>query len=376
MAKGINAFDLTRQLVQMNTINPPGQEESCARHLGALLENAGFAISYHEFSPQRTSLVATIGGTAGKAPLCFTGHIDTVPLGAARWKMDPFAADTDAGKLFGRGTSDMKSGVAAFVVAALELSGKLGNSPGLELVITAGEETGCQGAFHLLKKDGALGHAGAVVVAEPTGNYPFVGHKGAFWMNARTRGVTAHGSMPEKGVNAVYKAARALGVLEKFRFANPPHSLMGQATLNLGTIRGGLNINSVPDEAVMGIDIRTVPTVNHAQLRAELQRQLGAEVELETLLDIEAVFTEPGHAWMQEVFDVLQPVLGERPQPRVATYFTDAAALNEAYNSPPTVILGPGEAHMAHQTDEYCVVSRIEEAVGVYQSLIRRWCGV
>jgi succinyl-diaminopimelate desuccinylase len=241
------------------------------------------------------------------------------------------------------------------------LAGKLGRTAGLELVITAGEEIGCQGAFHLSQKSGALGRAGAVVVAEPSSNYPFVGHKGAFWMYARTRGVTAHGSMPEKGVNAVFKAARALAVLEKFR---------------VGTIHGGLNINSVPDEAVMTVDIRTVPTVNHAKLRMELQKQLGSEVELETILDLESVYTEPQHAWMQEVFDVMQTHLGSRPQPRVATYFTDAAALNVAYKVPPTVILGPGEAQMAHQTDEYCVVERINEAVAAYEEITRRWCGV
>ena len=376
MAGQPNAIELTKQLVRMNTINPPGQEEQCARHLGALLEKAGFRIRYHEFSPQRASLVATIGGNADKAPLCFTGHIDTVPLGVAQWKMDPFGAETEGGKLYGRGTSDMKCGVAAFVVASLNLADKLARSPGLELVITAGEETGCEGAFHLTKKSGALGRAGAVVVGEPSSNYPFVGHRGAFWLNARTRGVTAHGSMPEKGVNAIFKAARAVAILEEFRFTNPPHPLMGQATLNVGTIRGGLNINSVPDEAVIGVDIRTVPNIKHAELKAELKRQLGDDVELETLLDLESVFTEPTHPWIQQVFEVMGPFLGDRPQPRVATYFTDAAALNVAYNTPPTVILGPGEAQMAHQTNEYCVVDRVTESVDAYEEIARRWCGI
>jgi len=376
VATHINAVELTRQIVRMNTVNPPGDEEQCARHLGVLLENAGFKVAYHQLSPKRASLVATIGGSGDKAPLCFTGHIDTVPLGAAKWRMDPFAADTDAGKLYGRGTSDMKSGVAAFVVACVNLSGRLERSPGRELVITAGEETGCQGAFQLTHKSGALGRAGAVIVGEPTSNYPFVGHKGAFWLNARTKGVTAHGSMPEKGVNAVFKAARAVTVLERFRFSNPPHPLMGQATLNVGTIRGGLNINSVPDEAVIGIDIRTVPSVRHAQIKDDLARQLGADVVLETLLDLESVYTAPEDPWVQEVFDVMQGILGKRPEPRAATYFTDAAALNLAYGTPPTIILGPGEAPLAHQTDEYCLVECVAESVGAYEEIARRWCNI
>jgi succinyl-diaminopimelate desuccinylase len=367
------AVQLTKELVRMNTINPPGREEPCARHLGALLESAGFEAGYHSYGEGRVSVIASIGGNASKLPLCFTGHIDTVPLGAASWRMDPFDGDTEAGKLYGRGTSDMKCGVAAFTVAALNLAQHLPGTPGIKLVITAGEETGCEGAFHLYR-DGVLGSAGAVVVAEPSGNYPFVGHKGALWLMARTRGVTAHGSMPEKGVNAVYKAAHAITRLESFRFANPPHELMGQATLNVGTLHGGLNINSVPDRAEIGVDIRTVPTVDHAALIKLLAERLGPDVELESLMDLEAVYTEPQEPWMQSVFEVMTPYLGERPVPRVATYFTDAAALNQAYRNPPTVILGPGEPQMAHQTDEYCVVEKVEQSVGAFEEIIRRWC--
>lgn len=359
----------------MNTINPPGDEEACARHLGALLEEAGFSVAYHSLGERRANLVARIGGKADARPLCFTGHVDTVPLGAARWQKDPFAGETESGRLFGRGTSDMKSGVAAFVVAAVRLGRRLERSAGLELVVTAGEETGCQGAFDLVAK-GALGHVGAVVVGEPTSNYPYVGHKGAFWLHARTRGVTAHGSMPEKGVNAVYKAAKALAVLENFRFANAPHELMGQATLNVGAIRGGLNINSVPDEAVIAIDIRTVPTAAHPAVEAQLQRALGPEVELETLLDLDPVYTPADDPWIQEVFETMARYLGSRPEPKSATYFTDAAALSAAYASPPTVILGPGEPHMAHQTDEYCLIDRVEAAVEAYEEIARRWCRI
>ncbi|MGH8677905.1 MAG: M20 family metallopeptidase [Burkholderiales bacterium] len=376
MVTRVEAIELTKRIVRMNTINPPGDEEACARYLGAVLERAGFSVKYHKMGSKRANLVARIGGSSDKLPLCFTGHIDTVPLGAAAWKKDPYSGETYAGKLFGRGTSDMKSGVAAFVAATVSLGPKLARSPGLELVITAGEETGCQGAFHLAAKRGALGRAGAVVVGEPTSNYPFVGHKGAFWLRARTRGVTAHGSMPEKGVNAVYKAADALSTLERFRFATPAHPLMGQATLNVGTIHGGLNINSVPDEAVIGIDIRSVPSSPHEQIKAQLARELGAEVELETICDLAPVYTDPHNPWIEEVFEIMTPLLGQRPETRVATYFTDAAALSAAYHAPPTVVLGPGEPHMAHQTDEYCVMERIPSAVSAYEEIARRWCGI
>jgi succinyl-diaminopimelate desuccinylase len=142
----------------------------------------------------------------------------------------------------------------------------------------------------------------------------------------------------------------------------------------VGTIRGGLNINSVPDEAEITIDVRSVPTVDHANLIQTLALQLGPDVELEPLMDLEPVYTDASDPWMQTVFEVMTPLLGERPQSRVATYFTDAAALNLAYRNPPTVILGPGEPQMAHQTDEYCTMQRVGVAVEAYEQIIRRWC--
>ena len=176
MAIAHDPVELSRTLVAFETINPPGNERQCAEFLGGLLEDGGFAVSYHEFAKNRTSLVARIGGSANAKPLCFTGHIDTVPLGAAPWTVAPFSGEIFDGKLYGRGTTDMKCGVAAFMVAVLELNEELSQGPGVVLIITAGEETGCEGAYHLAGLGDVLGEAGAVVVAEPSSNQPWIGH--------------------------------------------------------------------------------------------------------------------------------------------------------------------------------------------------------
>ncbi len=374
MTAPTSALELTRTLMRFNTINPPGDERACAQHLGAILENAGFSVSYHEFADRRASLVARIGGNTNKRPLCFTGHIDTVPLGAMPWSADPFSGDIDKGRLYGRGSSDMKSGVAAFVTAMLQLVPRLQRGPGVVLVITAGEETGCEGAYHLAGLRDVLGRAGAIIVAEPTANYPCVGHKGALWLRARTQGITAHGSMPHRGSNAIYKAAHAICKLEDFAFNVDPHDVLGSPTLNVGTVRGGLNINSVPDDAEISIDIRTTPSLQHEALRARLQSYLGDEIELLPIVDVGGVWTDPADNWVQEVFSTMAPLLGESLEPRTATFFTDAAALKPAYGGPPTVILGPGEPEMAHQTDEFCIVDRIEQAVEANVNITKQWC--
>ena len=371
----VHAPSLTRNLLAFKTVNPPGMERACARRLGAILEQAGYAVAYHEFAEARASLIATIGG-ADKPPICFTGHMDTVPLGAAPWKHDAFAGETDGDRVYGRGSTDMKSGIAAFVCAAVELAPLAARSPGITVVITAGEEIGCEGARYLADHK-ILDRAGALVVAEPTANYPYVGHKGLAWFEVETHGVTAHGSMPEVGDNAIVKMARVIGDLEGFRFPVESHPVMGKPTMNVGTIRGGLNTNSVPDEACITLDTRTVPGVDHGHLCKSLESLLaprGASVR--KIVDVPALYTEPQQAWVQEVFEACTPYLDAPPTPRTITFSTDGADLKRGFGGPPAVILGPGEPQLAHQTDEWCSMQRIEQSVDLFSTLMRRWCGV
>jgi succinyl-diaminopimelate desuccinylase len=366
---------LTQELVRFETINPPGNETPCAHHLGQLLDSAGFKTSYVPMGANRDNLIAWAGGNSGKPPLCFSGHTDVVPLGAAPWTVAPFGGDIADGKIYGRGSSDMKSGVAAFVSAALALAPHLEGTPGLVLVISAGEERGCEGA-NLLARQGVLPEAGAIIVAEPTANQLLAGHKGVFWLEGTARGVTAHGSMPEQGENAVYKAARAALALEAFDFSKDTHPILGRPTVNVGWMRGGLNVNSVPDEARLGIDVRLVPGVDRERLIERFRQATGGTITFEVLGTSDAVWTDPDDSWVRDVASVVQSVTGAASGIGGASYFTDAAALKPGMGNPPTLILGPGEPSMAHQTDEWCSINRIEEAEAIFSELIVRWCGL
>jgi succinyl-diaminopimelate desuccinylase len=368
-----DVVELTRELVATRTINPPGDEAKAASLVGARLEAAGFTVEPHEFDDGRTSLVARWGVTAAPS-LCLTGHLDTVPLGKADWSVDPFSGETDGDRLFGRGTSDMKGGTAAIVVAAERVAALGEGAAGLELVLCAGEETGCEGALALADA-GVLGRCGAVLVAEPTTNYPCVAHKGVVWADAVARGKTAHGSMPELGENAIYALARAVGRLEDFSFEAEEHELLGRPTVNLGTFSGGININSVPDYATAGIDVRTVPGLDGDAVLAALRDRLGGEVELEPRVMLDPIDTDPSGDWVQEVFSVMSGLIDDAPAARGLAYFTDAAALSPAYGSPPTIICGPGDAEQAHRTDESCSMDALEAAGEGFFEIARRWCG-
>lgn len=313
MAASMNSIDLTRNLLAFNTMNPPGQEQECAKYLGSLLESVGFQVRCYEFAPQRTTIVARLTGMSDRLPLCFTGHIDTVPLGATAWDYDPFAGEIAGGKIYGRGSTDMKSGVAAMIATATQLAHLQTPEAGLTLILTAGEETCCQGAYHLASLDNALGEVGAIVVGEPTANYPWIGHKGAVRYEIRTKGITAHASMPEQGVNAVYKAAQAILKLQDFDFQVDSHLILGKPTLNVGTISGGININSVPDRCVIGIDIRTIPGQNHTEICQQLRNFLGDEVEIQLLNEAQSIATDENNEWVQSVFEIVEPYLTPFP---------------------------------------------------------------
>ena len=373
----MDAVALTRELVAFETINPGGEEHDCAHFLGSLLGQVGFDVSYHEFAPRRTSVVARAGDPRRGPQLCFAGHIDTVPLAGQPWSVAPFAGEVADGKLYGRGVTDMKSGVAAYVTAAMELREQIEEGPGLLLIMAAGEETGCEGSRPLGVELATEVDVGAMVIGEPTYNLPKVGHRGAFWLRMNARGKTAHGSMPEQGVNALYKLARAVSKLEEFDFNIARHPLLGGNSLSVGNLHAGQNVNSVPDVAVMEVDVRTIPGVDHRSLRGQLESYLGPDVEtIHGFVDLNSVWTEPEHPWVQRVFDLVTPILGTRPEIDALPFFTDAAVLQPAFGGVPTVILGPGETHMAHQTDEYCLVENIPRAVQIYREIICDWCGV
>lgn len=365
---------LTRALLRFNTINPPGDESQCMEFLADYLQQQGFHIHLQRFGERRFNLVAhLVGARADEKPLAFTGHVDTVPLGNADWIFDAFAGDISDGRLYGRGASDMKAAIAAFIVACRQRREVIQSGAGVVLVLTGGEETGCDGARALIDETlDCLPAVGALIVGEPTANYPVIGHKGALWLRCETRGKTAHGAMPELGINAIYLAAEAIG---KIRYFEPgaPHPLMKRPTLNVGAISGGLNINSVPDRTRFDVDIRTAPNLRHDEIRQRLSTVMGESVTVTTLVDLPAILSEPHNAWIRRVFARCAPLHDAALQPRVVPYFTDASLLLKALGAPPCIILGPGEPSMAHQTDEYCAVDKLRQSVTLYGDLLSDW---
>ncbi len=366
----IDVISLTQKLISFNTINPPGNELVIAKFVGKLLSENGFDVDYILFGENRLHLVAERGLSDMAQPLVLSGHFDTVPLNAKVWEMDPFAGVITGNKIFGRGSSDMKSGLAAMIDAAISCFNEGIPEGGVRIIFTAGEEQGCQGVVQLTEKYKKFGNARAIIVGEPTANIPAIGHKGALYFNALTTGITAHSSMPELGVNAIYKAARAISKIESINFLVERDPLLGYPTVNVGQIRGGLNLNSVPDHAEFTIDVRTTNKIKHTEIIQRLKDELGEEVKLTTLVNMSPVSTTEEDPFIQMVYKVcnIDRSLGEYS--KALPYLTDGSVLQNLYNGAPTVILGPGQPEMAHKTDEFCYLGNIKNAVRIYKNII------
>ena len=370
----IASVELAQKLLRFPSVNPPGKEAECIAFLADLLKAGGLHVETHEFAPQRPSIVARASGTRTEPPLCFTGHVDVVPLGEVDWRVSPYGGDIIGDKLFGRGSSDMKAGVAAFVAATLRQVAQAQRlRRGITLVITSGEETGCEGAFHL-GRVGVLGGSCLLVVAEPSSNQPVIAHKGSLRLCVKARGKTAHSSMPELGDNAIDKIAELICRLRNYRFNAQPDGLLGRTTASVTTINGGLNINSVPDAASFTVDIRTIPQHRHEDVLAEIRSLFGNDADISVVTDFSGFNTQADDPALAPLVEILTKRFDGPPTFTGAPYFTDASALVPAFNHVATVIIGPGEAEQAHKTDEFCFVHRLEEASEIYHELIEAMC--
>jgi len=365
-------LDLLAELVRGRSVATG--EGFLARRAGALLDGSGFKLTTVGWEPGREQLIARAGSPS--APLTLTGHLDTVPVDASQWAVDPWGAERDGDRMIGRGTSDMKSGVAALLVAAAKHAGRPHECRGIQIVLTAGEETGCTGAAMLQRSDLAVG--GPLVVAEPTANRLVPGHKGAQWMRLIAKGRAAHGSAPELGDNAVVRLARAAVALHDHA-AWPTDERFGSVTANVGLFMGGVQVNVVPDAAHMLLDLRTVPGADGSALRGTVTTLAGEGVTVEDYVVLPVVDTQLDHPFVDLVRQALV-LAGQDAEPQPpARFFTDASVLAallaaEGGAPAPTVILGPGEPNQCHVVDEWCSMTKVKAAVEIYAVLINRWC--
>src|SRR4030065_794777 len=266
--------DLTIQLVQTSTENPPGNEKVAAQFLKPLLSQMGFKIKTVLSPKGRSNLIAEKRWGKGGRTLIFNGHLDVVPAGdPSQWKYPPFQGKLSKGRIYGRGASDMKSGIASFIHALSMIDrSKIHLHQGAVILhlVSDEESHGRQGMGFLTQKGGI--HGDATLVGEPTDLHPVIAQKGALWLKISTLGKSAHSARPHLGVNAIEKMMKLIHQINLISLEKE-HPLLGKPTLNVGTIRGGTQINLVPDCCEIELDRRILPSEKKEEIVKEIKER-------------------------------------------------------------------------------------------------------
>lgn len=373
-------IDTLAALVRINSVNSAYPDGTGEREIAAWIHNffecRGIEVREQEVLPGRPNIIARVPGRDPSRRVILEAHMDTVS--AQGMTVPPFEPRIESGRLYGRGACDTKAGLAAMMHAIASLSAD-GGKPACDIWLAAviDEEHSFRGVVELCK--GLT--ADAAVVAEPTEMRAVIASKGVLRWRIIMRGRAAHSSKPHLGVNAITHMARVLLAIdeEHRRLASKPHPLLGPATCSVGLIRGGRQINFVPDECAIEIDRRLLPGENSEAVLSDYQglldglaeryQDLDAVMEPPMLVD-EALETPGGSAPARLASELLTG-LGLDGTLAGVPFGSDASKLSR--QGVPSLIVGPGNIDQAHAAVEYVEIDQVEQAFLFYREFVLRF---
>lgn len=363
---------ILQHLIRYNTENPPGITKKIVNYLvdKVFKKELGFQneiISYKKEDVQLHNLISQIG--TGRKKIIFSGHFDVVPVGdLAKWTYPPFSAHIDTDTVYGRGTSDMKSGIVMIIAVLQELMKKPKFLQEYTLVFagTADEEAGMTGSLELMKKN-IMEDAILLVVAEPTNLEIGIAEKGVLWVRLRLIGKASHGSMPEKGINSIECALQLLPQLKNC-LEGKVNNILGKSTVNIGKIEGGSVINVVPETTSLYLDFRLIPEEDPHVLLKKI-KSLDVKpcvLEVDIINELPAIQSDSKNLFI----DHLKKETGT--QIVGLSYATDAANLINPEKHISFVIFGPGIPDLAHQANEYVNLKTIFAAAKALTNALKK----
>ena len=368
--------ELLSELIRFPTVAPEGNELECARFLLDYLGDLKVQdseINIHEFDRNRANVVANFG-TKRDPGLLLSGHMDVVPVGDEKlWLTDPFDGKIRDGKLFGRGASDMKGGVASMIKSIEGMTKREPLKRKLTFVATAGEETGFIGMSRLIK-DSVIGSNSAkyIVIGEPTDNRAARAHRGIYRIRVNFFGKSSHASTPELGVNAIEYACKFVSELDGARseLSAVRDSLLGSTILTPTMIYGGIGENVIPPSSSVVVDCRRLPSQSIEEIQSIIElicSKLKIPYSTEVLVNHLPLDT-PEENVLTELTEELSGAKS------TSCPFGTEGALYRGELGIPTIVLGPGAVEQAHVVNEFVELSKLGKATTIYSSLIEKFC--
>ena len=371
------ALELLQDILRIPTVNGLSDEFVLAEYLKKYLKKYDIESRLQFVDEKRSNIIADIAGENNGAMVVWNGHLDTVPYGnLEEWNTDPSKPVIIDKKVYGRGTSDMKSGLAAMIYTLCRMKSS-GKAPSINIrfIGTCDEEKGGLGALKILE-EGHLGTPLSMLIGEPTDCQIGIAQKGCLWVKLNVKGKTSHGAYPDQGVNAVHYGTEICSAFSTY-VHDFTHPLLKHSTAEITSINGGIAHNMVPDTCDIIMDIRLTPDLGIDKALSqlvvickeyELQTKNRLQVSLEVLNERPSINTDQDNEWVALLEGVIKKqglfseVLG-------INYFTDASVFIKSHPSMSVILFGPGCPDMAHQPNEYVEINKYFTAIDVMMDL-------
>jgi succinyl-diaminopimelate desuccinylase len=355
--------DLLKKLIAAKSTSDAG-EIKCAKVLADFFRAAGIKPKVEVWDKTRANITARLKSTGSKPALLFVSHLDVVPADSSR----DFKPTEHNGRIFGRGSCDMKVGITAVAAAMTEIfKSKIKLKGDMIFAATAGEETDSIGVKKFLKSVKSIPRLCGIVVPEPTDFHLVTAHRGLLWLEITTKGKSAHSSMPQLGINAIDSMRVFLNKLADYKIISGRNKLLGRTTLSVNKITGGSAANIIPDLCSVCIDIRTLPGQNYKKIIKDINKIFARiprfSADLNVLRDSGALQTNENCGFVKQLKQLLKIKNSE-----TVPFTTDAPYLTVL--NAPIVILGPGSPKLCHKQNEYVEIKDLRKGIDLYKKII------
>jgi succinyl-diaminopimelate desuccinylase len=365
-------IELLKRLVAAESTELVG-ELAAVKELAEYFSGKNIDCETDVFDDKHANASVHIKSSGEKPGLLFAAHIDVVPAEDDGWKCPPFVGVEADGKIYGRGACDMKGGIAATAAAIAEIVQEGHDLKGdIIFAATAGEETTSCGIKRFVKNTAdSLGPLAGIIIPEPTNFDIVTAHRGILWLKVTTHGKTAHGSMPHLGINAITHMTSLLNALADYVPPHTEHARLGNCSMSINRINGGVATNVVPDRCSIELDIRTVIGQKHEDITGDLEKVFAQLKERDdnfsasigTARSAEAMETDDGCEFVKSFCKVVG--IGET---KAVGYATDGPFLKSL--NTPRLVFGPGNTGLCHKPNEYMEITDMEKAKGLYKKII------
>lgn len=370
--RGKKSIALLKEIIAIPSVNGADNEGAVAEFIANYLKEKHIDAFVQQIDETHANIIAKLEGKSSET-VVWNGHLDTVPYGnTEEWNTDPSIPVEKNGRIYARGASDMKSGLAAMVYLLGEI-GESGEKPEQTILFlgTCDEEKSGLGAEKILEEID-LSSGSLLLIGEPTGCKLGVAQKGCIWAQLNISGKTSHGAYPEEGYNAVEYGMKIVCRIKKW-VTEYEHRLLGTATAQVTMIQGGIAPNMTPDFAEILLDIRIVPGISAEDVEKKIKKICREEVE-ETNGEVKfevriknarrAIEIAEEERWLKE-FKAYLKQNGAETEEIGINYFTDASILTKKESEIPVLLFGPGEPRLAHKPNEFVELEKYEKYIEI-----------